>query len=647
MDGGYDPKREVEALLDQGQVFLAQDLAQSLAAEDAVDPEVTGLHALALIRSGATEAAEAMLAPLLREHGFDEDEHRRSFAAFHTVVARAASADAADLPAEETRALLTEARAAIAALMAGGDKRMGRGALLAVGDCCLELWRRGGDAAARERAFRLFAAAAEDGRAARPAALAALVALAAGRRADALDAASIFRRDASAPWAAEAHGGFWRAAGAGALALAERRVPEAARAFADARAAARATSHRVTLMRDLFAALAEAGVDAPEEAAAAFGPPRVVVFAGVPFDRPGAPPRCPPAVEHALRAAIRERLDALGADIGYAAGGCGPDLIFCEAMLERAGEANLVLPFRTEDFIEERVAYLDPSWRRRFEMTAKLAASVAHATPGPYLGDRALHRFGNQALHGAATMRARQYGTEAELLAVWDMAPGAEAGDVADFIDLWADMRRLHIVDLDAAAEAAGVEIAAAPALAAPAVCAPAAKGSGEAPSGRVIRALLMSDIVGSSRLGEAEMPRYARFIADLAARLADRAPPPAFANTWGDAVFAVSASAVDLAAYALALRDAVVDLGDLGGALSPPLAMRVSLNAGPVLEAPDPIAGRVGAFGSEIVRAARIEPVTTPNQIYATDAFAALLIAEESEARAKAETEGRDWASP
>ena len=89
-----------------------------------------------------------------------------------------------------------------------------------------------------------------------------------------------------------------------------------------------------------------------------------------------------------------------------------------------------------------------------------------------------------------------------------------------------------------------------------------------------------------------------------------------------------------------------MLEFGDLDGALEVPLGMRISLNAGPVLETADDIAGRLGNFGAEIVRAARIEPVTTPNQIYATDPFVSLLLAEENQSKTEAEAEGRVWAS-
>jgi class 3 adenylate cyclase len=41
-----------------------------------------------------------------------------------------------------------------------------------------------------------------------------------------------------------------------------------------------------------------------------------------------------------------------------------------------------------------------------------------------------------------------------------------------------------------------------------------------------------------------------------------------------------------------------------------------------------DPIMGRDSYFGSSVTRTARIEPVTPPGMVYASEAFAATLVA-------------------
>ena len=49
-----------------------------------------------------------------------------------------------------------------------------------------------------------------------------------------------------------------------------------------------------------------------------------------------------------------------------------------------------------------------------------------------------------------------------------------------------------------------------------------------------------------------------------------------------------------------------------------------------PVFRGFDPIIGRDNYFGSSVTKAARIEPVTPPGMVYASEAFAATLAATE-----------------
>jgi len=65
------------------------------------------------------------------------------------------------------------------------------------------------------------------------------------------------------------------------------------------------------------------------------------------------------------------------------------------------------------------------------------------------------------------------------------------------------------------------------------------------------------------------------------------------------------------------------------------------------VFEGIDPFHSRVNYYGAHINRAARLEPVTVPGHVYATQQFVALLTAEESALRNAAESAGEDWRSP
>jgi len=55
---------------------------------------------------------------------------------------------------------------------------------------------------------------------------------------------------------------------------------------------------------------------------------------------------------------------------------------------------------------------------------------------------------------------------------------------------------------------------------------------------------------------------------------------------------------------------------------------VRIALHAGPVFRAHDPVMHADGHFGTAVVPAARIEPVTPPGMVYANEAFAATLAA-------------------
>ncbi len=71
----------------------------------------------------------------------------------------------------------------------------------------------------------------------------------------------------------------------------------------------------------------------------------------------------------------------------------------------------------------------------------------------------------------------------------------------------------------------------------------------------------------------------------------------------------------------------AVLDRVDLEGAGFPDhLAIRVAAHAGPVLEREHPILGITNFHGTEVTRAARMEPRTPDGAVYVTDQFAALL---------------------
>ena len=102
--------------------------------------------------------------------------------------------------------------------------------------------------------------------------------------------------------------------------------------------------------------------------------------------------------------------------------------------------------------------------------------------------------------------------------------------------------------------------------------------------------------------------------------------------NTWGDGLYFVF-SDVDLAGkFALELAHLVASTRWEEKGLRRGLNLRIALHAGPVYEFDDPITGNRSYSGTHVSRAARIEPITPPGQVYASEAFAALAAARKAD---------------
>jgi len=384
----------------------------------------------------------------------------------------------------------------------------------------------------------------------------------------------------------------------------------------------RSDYHAVVDALRVVRALAKSGARVPPEVERILRPPTVVIFGGQTIDPPGLlVPLFPPSKEAPVARAIRRALDEMDARIGYSSAACGCDLLFAEALLARGGEVHIVLPCALEDFVEARVAYAGDDWVERFHRV--LAASeVRHATTERYLGHDALLRFGNDMITGLGWVRSEALLTEPRLLAALDYRAPPTAGSPADFIDHWADVATLHLVLIDQLEEGLGPPAA------------PRAPVVDHLEPERQINAMLFADVVGYSKLGEQHLPGFFRMLARLHERFVAAGVAPALVEAWGDALYIVIPSARDLLRCAFVLQQAFLDLDPAAFALPVRLAVRIGLHAGPVFPMVHPVSGRPVYVGSQVNRAARIEPITIPGEVYASTEYVALLTAEENARR-------------
>ena len=143
----------------------------------------------------------------------------------------------------------------------------------------------------------------------------------------------------------------------------------------------------------------------------------------------------------------------------------------------------------------------------------------------------------------------------------------------------------------------------------------------------------MFADMVDYGSLQAKHVPFYIYEFMEHISRYLNRLEyRPEIVNTWGDAIFVAMDKAVPTAECALALQDAIesVPFQDFGLENRP--SVRIALHAGPVFEGKDPLTGRLNLYGAHVTQAARIEPITVPDHVYASEQFAALLACEQAE---------------
>jgi class 3 adenylate cyclase len=279
---------------------------------------------------------------------------------------------------------------------------------------------------------------------------------------------------------------------------------------------------------------------------------------------------------------------------------------------------HVVLPFEEEDFLAQSVLPGGETWLARYRTCLDKAASVTTASLMEYFGDPAQYGYGSRMAMGLARLRAHHLDTEAIQIAVWDGKPSdGPAGTGAD-VGAWKEQGgRSLVVDPGAVDRS----------LTRPP---PRVRSEHE----RMLAAILFTDFAGFSTLAETALPAFWDGVMRQVAEVLDEHDGEVVCrNSWGDALYAVTSSAAGAAGIALELQDALArfDYATLG--LDGTGGMRVGVHYGPAWRTVDHITGRTTFYGTEVSKAARIEPVTPPGAVFVTEPFAAILALESGDA--------------
>jgi hypothetical protein len=382
------------------------------------------------------------------------------------------------------------------------------------------------------------------------------------------------------------------------------------------------------------------GADAPDRGAieAALRPPAVIVFAGVPIEGSDSLyPRFPAAAADRVRAALAERLEELQAIFGFSGAAAGAELMFVEAMLERRPSVvNVVLPWPREQFAETHVRGAGGEWRRRFaealggDGAAARVHHVVSASLGVGIDSPLYERFARQLLTGLASIHASTLGTEAVGLVVADGPPSQDAGsEIFELVKCWESVGiRLppeNVIDLSTFVQRRAARHTVGFARPAPL--------SVSRPFD--LKAILFADVEDYSKIPEDRLPAFIEyFVGGIGARMGLKPYKPDNVRRVGDGLLMVFSSVRDAGLCALELvewssshsqpsADGETYWSRLG--LPKTMRIRIALHAGPVFACVDPLTHAPTFEGAHINYAARIEPVTPGNQVYASEAFAAL----------------------
>ncbi|MGI9025741.1 MAG: tetratricopeptide repeat-containing protein [Burkholderiaceae bacterium] len=405
-------------------------------------------------------------------------------------------------------------------------------------------------------------------------------------------------------------------------------LPGARSSYAEACALAPESAGSVAAMRRQLKLLRHVLADAErilEELPAA----TVLVFAGHMADRPQQTvQRFPGALETMIAAALREKMKGLHHPVVYTSAACGADLLFIEAAFDCGAEVNVVLPFDPADFVRTSVAVGGERWIARFDRSLERANRIILATEESYLGDDVLFEHAFSLVQGLAILRASQLQTKASMLCVLDFDSSPLVGGTRSAYDRWSQLRgEPEVIDLRALRDAAGLSNDDIDAVVEHPLAQSSAIEQTEARPQRTLKILLFADIAGFGRLHDAFAPLFhERFLRLVKDQVSACRTPPLEANTWGDALYVVFEAPEDGAEFALGLLERMREVDWVAAGLSESSRIRVALHAGPVFCGSDPIMKRDNYFGSNVTKAARIEPITPPGLIYASEACVAML---------------------
>lgn len=336
--------------------------------------------------------------------------------------------------------------------------------------------------------------------------------------------------------------------------------------------------------------------------------PAALIFSGHSIDREGEY-RFPNDDEVRVRDEIKAFLDKEKPGFGYCSANPGSELIFIEQMLARDAEVHIYIPYEIENF-RRLFEGLQSSWLSRFDKAVEKVTSIT--VTGTYdegLND-ANRQFNNKYMVGLARLKAESSNCELKALTLWDGEKESNSDSVPGAVSIWNDIG-LDYKQIKTA-------------------------GSKSLQKNKSLRfsdtkveeslCMLFADVKGYSKLAGEQLILFTKqFMGKSDKIISEYDDQVVIRRSQGDGLFIVFKSIEAAIAVSVGLKEMVLETDWESLGLPGDLTARFALDSGPCYSFTDPIARQFDLSGAHVIRAARLEPVTPPGHIFASEGFAAI----------------------
>ena len=355
--------------------------------------------------------------------------------------------------------------------------------------------------------------------------------------------------------------------------------------------------------------------------------PCVMIFSGHMVDDPDSKViRFPDYAEKQVSDKIYEILHTKRNLITFSSLANGSDVIFVENALKIGAKVNIILPCSEETFIELSIRNSkNKKWEDRFNRIMRSPINKIILSRNSKNITDIIYSFTNEIIYGFGRIQAKNLHAKLETLAVLNSNYSGKLGGASGVVSFWKGKNNsIKFVDINKFLKKTESEVSGCTKE----IDIKIDNIKSDNPQKKV--AMLFADAVNYSKLRDEEFPLFEKEVLGCVNNLIEEGQYNILSlNTWGDAFYIVFDTMKNAGLFALRFVDRVNSINWMEKGFDQDIKLRVALHAGIVYEMTNLITGLKTFTGEDVCRAARIEGITPPGQVFASMEFATLAEAE------------------